>query len=337
MRYVILVLLLFSLSKISKAETEKNINVIAQNFINSHQYQQAYDILKEAYLQKKYDNQSLFLLAQTSKEIRKFEESIQYFQELIANGGDTGYARYELAMTYMNNKEYDKANEQFKLAKNDNPPEKNLKDIELNLYRTKPWRVNANIGYMYDSNANVGTNANNILLFNLPFTLSDNAKQTADSGFVSRMGFEYQKQIRKNLSWYSNFGFGNTSYLNLQDFDLLSLNGQTGLILEQGRFTYSLPVIANWLKVGHTDSYYNYTYGIAPQIRTRITQNIVFDNQFIVQQREYKTYTSRTGYNLTYHPSFKYFFSQQHFIGLGGILGRDDVQAKFFSNKAYLE
>lgn len=187
---------------------------------------------------------------------------------------------------------------------------------------------------MYDSNANVGTNASQILLFNLPFTLSNDAKQTSDTALVSRFGLEHKKQFSKNLSLYSSVGLGNTRYETLSNFDLLSVNAQSGLVFEKGRFTYSLPFIANILKVGHTDTYYNYTYGVAPSVSTKLTKNILFDNQIILQQREYKTYTSRTGNNITYRPSFKYLFSRKHYLGVGGMFGRDSVQSEVYSNMA---
>ena len=81
----------------------------------------------------------------------------------------------------MNNGEFSKASKELEKAKKDNPPTKRLELINtlqqnanyLNqkAYENKPWRLSANVGYMYDSNANVGTNASQILLFNLPFVL----------------------------------------------------------------------------------------------------------------------------------------------------------------------
>lgn len=131
MKYIFLLFLCVSFANKSYANTIKTTNLKALDLIHTYQYAQSYDTLKEAYSKKEYDNETLFLLAQTSKELGKFEESIQYFQELIANGGDTGHTRYELALTYMNNGEYDKARKELKLQKKKSPQQKNSKTSNL--------------------------------------------------------------------------------------------------------------------------------------------------------------------------------------------------------------
>lgn len=322
-----------------------NTNVInkqAEILITENQYKPAIKILKEVYNHKEYDNQTLFLLGIAYKASGNNKIAIRFFQELLTTE-DTTRTRLELGESLLQYKKLEQSEEQFLMARKESTNDNVNKRIDYYLEQIaylkkngypKNWRLSANVGYMYDSNANVGTNASQILLFNLPFTLSSDAKQTSDTALVSRFGFEHKKQFSKNLSLYSSVGLGNTRYETLSNFDLLSVNAQSGLVLEKGRFTYSLPFIANILKVGHTDNYYNYTYGVAPSIGTKLTQNILFDNQFIIQQREYKTYTSRTGHNLTYRPSFKYLFSNKHYLGVGGMFGRDSVQSEVYSNTA---
>ncbi len=44
----------------------------------------------------------------------------------------------------------------------------------------KAWSFSFGLGYEYDSNVNAGPGVDTILMYNLPFTLSDDAKGNSD-------------------------------------------------------------------------------------------------------------------------------------------------------------
>ena len=77
---------------------------------------------------------------------------------------------------------------------------------------------------MYDINANAGTTENTILLFNLPFPLSNDAKQSSDNALKYNFGFHHQKNIGQNIQIRSNIGFARTDYNKLNTLDLMSLS-----------------------------------------------------------------------------------------------------------------
>jgi len=190
---------------------------------------------------------------------------------------------------------------------------------------------------MHDSNANAGTTENTVLMFNLPFVLSEDAKETSDDAYKYNFGLNYAKMIGSNWQAFGNIGVAKTDYQTLNNFDLVSLYSSGGIKYKRNNIIYSLPIALNRLTVGHKNSYYNYTYGLNPSITVEVGKNMEFNNQFVLQKRKYRTINTRNGHNITYRPSFKYYFNptRNHFLGINGNIGTDSAKDDINSNKAY--
>ena len=327
------------------SENIDTTNKQAETFIKQGKYQEANKLLTKEFKNENYDYQTLFLLGTTNKYEGNYKKSIFYFKKLLKDN-PTGRTRIELAESYLQNRQFKKAKKELTiLSKEENHPNaqyrinrylEQLKQLKENGY-PKNWQITASAGYMHDTNANAGTTENTVLLFNLPFVLSDNAKESSDDAYKYNLGFNYGKKLGQSWKIFSNVGVAKTDYQTLNNFDLLSMYASSGVEYKRGKITYSLPLALNRLTVGHTDSYYNYTYGLNPSVSIIMgkKENILFNNQFVIQQREYKSVIGRNGNNITYRPNFQYYFSQGHFLGIGGSIGRDDVQDDINSNNAY--
>jgi tetratricopeptide (TPR) repeat protein len=340
--YITIFTLIFSSQSFANVRIT-TLNKQADVVLQQGKHKLALSLLEQQIRKKVFDNQTLFLLSMTHKEMGHTKTAIKYFERLLEIEL-SNRARLELGELYLKDKQTSKAKKQFEIVKAHNPPQNVQLRIDGYLqqiayieqqHSKKNWDISASAGYLHDTNANAGTTENTVLLFNLPFVLSDDAKQTSDDAMKYNFGLGYNKELGKSWQVFSNVGLANTNYKTLNNFDLLSMYASSGIAYKRKNITYSLPLAFNRLTVGHTENYYNYTYGLNPSVRIAIGKNMIFNNQFVIQQREYKSVTGRNGNNITYRPNFQYYFAQGHFLGIGGSVGRDSVEADINSNTAY--
>jgi outer membrane protein len=327
-------------------------NKQANDFINAKKYKEAVLILNKQVSTKKFDNDTILLLGIAYSRLGEYDKAILYLEQAIKHPQGNDRVNLELGLAYYLQSEQDQNYKGFKKAKSYFITVKNKKDIprdtlqkiEYHLKKIeqreeygypKNWQINASAGYMYDSNANAGTTENTVLMFNLPFVLSEDAKETSDDAYKYSLGLNYAKTTDSNWQVFGNIGVAQTDYRNLNNFDLVSLYSSGGIKYKKKNIIYSLPIAVNRLTVGHQDSYYNHTYGFNPSIAIEIGRNMVFNNQFVLQERRYKTVKTRDGNNITYRPNFKYYINQNHFFGIGGNIGKDNAEDDINSNTAY--
>lgn len=349
MKYILLFTVsLFCLSHsvlASELDIQK-INAKAIKLIERKQPNKSIDLLKTIGKEKR-NSQSLYLLGVANNKIGRHREAISHLKKSLKVDSEQNPPRFELGTAYYLIKDLRKAEKEFLILKNKNISDGVRKQINHFLGRIKlevdkngypkDWSVSADIGYMHDSNANAGTTEDTVLLFNLPFTLSEDSKKASDNAMKYNFALQHQKTFWDNWQVSSNVGVAKTDYQELDNFDLVSLYANTGVYHKRGNVTYGLPLVANRLRVGHEDSYYNYTYGLNPKVTFEFgkRKNIIFDNQVVLQDRKYRTIKARNGNNITYRPNLQYYFSQGHFVGLGGNVGRDNAKDGINSNNAY--
>jgi len=336
----------FAKSEVSEIKTE---NIKAEKLISKGEYIEAISLLEKSVEIGKFDNHTIFFLGVANSKVKNFDKAIQYFKQALAKAPNQHRIRLELALAYLNNKDLKNSKKEFlTVQKVENLPKNVSFQIERQLKRIemiesngfpKNWSVSANIGYMHDSNANAATTEDTVLLFNLPFTLSEDSKEASDNAMKYNLALQHQKIFWDNWQVSSNVGVARTDYQELDNFDLVSLYANTGIYHKRGNVTYGLPLVANRLRVGHEDSYYNYTYGLNPKVTFEFgkKRNIIFDNQVVLQDRKYRTIKARNGNNITYRPNLTYSFDRNrtHIIGIGGYAGRDNAKDDINSNNAY--
>ena len=348
--YTTLLLALFCKSSFA------NILEEANNLINEKKNQEAIELLESQNfnsLATQDKMESYFLIGVAHNNLKDSHNTINAFKKAIEIQ-NAPRIQFELAALYYKQA---KKNEEYKslgksenlfrsLESQDDLPihtqnavtryQQQIEAIKTHGY-PKNWHINASAGYMHDSNANAGTTENTVLMFNLPFVLSEDAKETSDDAYKYNFGLNYAKMIGSNWQAFGNIGVAKTDYQTLNNFDLVSLYSSGGIKYKRNNIIYSLPIALNRLTVGHKNSYYNYTYGLNPSITVEVGKNMEFNNQFVLQKRKYRTINTRNGHNITYRPSFKYYFNptRNHFLGINGNIGTDSAKDDINSNKAY--
>lgn len=331
---------------------DDTLNKQAHGFIKEGKFKEALPLLKQQITNNTANTETYFLLGVSHNRLRNFSEAIKHLTTAIEQEPNQGQIRLELALAYYSQGTEDSSNQDLEDAKTEfltvkkqpNLPDSVDQKIDSYLGRIaqlqnngfpKNWSVNVSLGYLNDSNANAATDEDEVLIFNLPFTLSDDAKETADNAYKYQIGFQHSKNFTNSLQLRSNLGVSQTDYQKLNTLDLLSLNASFGLFYKSGSITYGLPLTYNRLKVGHAQDYYNQTRGISPQMLIAFGKNSVWDNHFVLQERQYKTATTRDGISVSYRPSFKYYFSQNDFIGIGSSIGKELSKEEINSNSTH--
>jgi len=90
--------------------------------------------------------------------------------------------RLELAQTFYEARDLPASEYNFRLALAGQLPEADrllAHQYLSRIARERPWRVDASLSVAPDSNVNGATDARNVQIFGLPFTLSDEARRQA--------------------------------------------------------------------------------------------------------------------------------------------------------------
>lgn len=325
-------------SSLLYAVSVQEINNQAVKLLEKKEPEKAFTILEKEYINKNYDNQMLFLLGTTSKQIGNFEKSIKYFEELIERDPKALRVKLDLAAAYYQVGNLDKAKELLLQVKATQPPQKVGDNIDsflavIDKGIPKLWSVNFGIGYQYDSNVNAGPDTNTVLMYGLPFTLNEDAKGNSDTALKYNFGFNHLQKI-DGFAIQSSISASVTDYKDLNSLDTQLLSISTGPTFRNGKFVYSIPLIANVQKVGHEDRYYSISKGISPQVSYQLENNMSLNANIGLQNKRYYKNPKKESNSITFSPSFRYFLDQSSYLNIGGYLGKENSKIETSSNNS---
>jgi outer membrane protein len=320
------------------AASVKEINKEATSYLKANESAKAYQLLESEYKKGNFDNQTLFLLGTSAKQQNDVDNAIKYFEELLSRDKGAHRVRLDLATLYYKKQNLDKAKELLLIVKSSNPPKKVGDNIDGFLAAIekgipKNWSINASLGYLYDSNVNAGPNTDTVLMYNLPFTLSDDAQRNSDYAFLYGISLNHLKQF-DDFSWQSSIGANITDYRKIHNLDSKSIYISTGPSLKKDNTTYSLPFILNTSIIGHKDRYYSISKGIAPQISYQLKPNISLGLTLGLQNKDYYQSSNKESNSVTFSPSSRYFLDQSSYVSLGAYLGKENSKTETNSNNS---
>ena len=331
--------LIFYVNTTLAANTEQDLQQ-AVALLNAGSPGQAYERLLEKHEADSVNPQEWFLLGIAAKQAGRLAEAAAYFERLLELDPEAARARLELAEIAYLLGEGDKARQLLLDVKAANPPpgvvatiDRFIANIAASEQAQKDWRVRASLGWLYDSNANAGPSTDSVLLFGLPFILSGNARETTDHAWTARLGFDHIKGISDRVSWQSNLSANWTDYNDLNNLDALYLSFSTGATLRSSaRMIWSLPVVADRVKIGHDDSYYSYSYGVAPQWRYLFNDRLSFSLGAAVSKKKYRRNAARNLTALALSPALDYRIGEQGSLRIGFTGARENSGQAIYSS-----
>ncbi len=337
---IILTLCLIALYAPVFADNDALILDVATNLLQEGKANDAYAILLVKHNPASTNPQEWFLLGLAAKRIGKPREASKYFEKVIAlDPQNSGRAKLEIAALSYSIGDGKKAKDLVMevKAKNQNPKvgeniDRFLEAIAQGTPRT--WRITGNLGWMYDSNANAGPDTDSVILFGLPFTLSANARKTNDNASMLRLGFDHFKGLTDDMSWQSSLAMSKIDYNDLDNLDYLTLSASTGPTWRlNSETTASMPLVVDWVKIGHDRSYYYYSYGFAPQIRYKLMEKLSLNFATIASKKKYKNQDKRNLDLWRVYPSLGYEINKSNFVRFGFNGGQEHSGLNYYSNK----
>ncbi len=285
-------------------------------------------------LQKNHDSQSSnaqewFLMALAAKACQRPVEASSYLEKVIEiDPKNAGRAKLELAYLTYSLGDVEKAKLYLNEVKASGPPTRVGENIDrfMQLIDTqappKSWRLTTSLGWMYDSNANAGPDTDSVLMYGLPFVLSDDAKDNEDTAWLCNIGFDYNKIFTDDIAWQFGLYFSLTDYASLDNLDSFVLSGSTGPSFRvTNRFGLSVPLVFDRVRIGHEDSYYYCSYGVAPQLHYALTEKLSFNLGSVLSKKDYHNRSDRNSENYQLSPSLNYQIDNISFARTGLTLG----------------
>lgn len=338
----IICLIFLGLQTVFAANDMLDVNS-AQVLLEGGKPRDALDLLLAKHDPKSTSSQEWFLMAMAAKSCNRPRQASSYLEKVIElDPEQAGRAKLELAQMAYTLGDGKTAKNYLAEVKAAKPPAKVGDNIDqfLEVIETqgtpKNWSVSGSVGWMYDSNVNAGPGTDSILMFGLPFILNTNAKKRSDNANVIALWAGYNKGITDDLGWQTSFSVGRTDYNVVDELDSLQLSGSTGPSwLISDKFVVSVPLVIDWVKLGHDESYYSSSYGVAPQFRYAIFENLSFNLGTTLSKKNYRVLSARDSDNYSISPSLMYQFSPTSFARIGLVGGREDSGLAYTENKLW--
>lgn len=338
---------LIGLSFTGYAQNSRETLQQATSLLNGGKPAQAYQLLKQNYEQGKASNQELFLLGMSAKQSGNIGVAKQYFEQLLKRDPNAARVKLELAETVFQQGDKQYARNLLVDVKKLNPPQGVLQNINgfiaqidnPNMARRSTDRVQWNFwgeaGVIVDSNANAAPVIDTVTMYNIPFTLSDDAKATDDVAKVVKLGVSNAIALGNKATWQTHLSAHWQDYNKLSQLDSLQLSLQTGpYIALSPQASLNVPITANRVKIGHNQSYYYYSYGISPRLTYRFNPQLSLNTGLSVSKRKYNSDNKPDVTTISLSPSLQYVLSPNDIIGGGLTLGKIESDNDFDSNNS---
>lgn len=314
-------------------------NEKAISYLKNKEIQKAYELLVKSYTEKNYDNQMLFLLGTSAKQLGEFNQAIQYFEELLQRDKKALRVKLDLASVYYQTHNLKKAKELLLEVKATQPPKKVGDNIDTFLAVIdkgipKAWSINFGIGYQYDSNVNAGPDTETVLMYGLPFTLDKDAKDNSDTAFKYNFRFNHIKKIN-GISLQTSISASATDYKDINSLDSQSLSASFGPSWRNGKIAYSVPLVTSVQKIGHTDRYYSYSRGISPQLSFQVNDRLSIATSLSLSNKRYYKNRDKESNSYTISPSTRYFLDQSSYLTGGFYFGEENSHTRTSSNNSH--
>lgn len=330
--------LLAAISPAYAANTPETLGIASQ-LLKDGKANEALELLQVEHHPATASAQEWFLMGVAAKQAGKLDDAVDYFEKVLAIDPKADRVKLELAAVTYQLGNAERAKTLLLDVKAARPPagvvsniDRFLATIESNQGQ-KNWRVRASAGWIYDSNVNAGPNEDVIAMFGLPFRLSKDAKPAEDNAYLLNLGFDHVIPINGSIGWQSNIGINWRDNATVDNLDSLYVSGSSGPVWKQnGHLIWSMPLVADWVRYGHTNDYFSFSYGLAPQVRYLASQSLAFSLSTTVRGKSFDQQSERELVSWTVTPSVDYQVTQDDSIRFGVTAGQEHSGIAYYTN-----
>jgi hypothetical protein len=321
----------------SYALTADEINDRASILISERKYEEAIKVIMPSYRQNRVDDQSLFLLGLSYREMTNYNKSIELFEELLTKNKRSGRIKLELALSYFKDYKFSKAKKLLLEVKDSNPPKAVINKVDslLSAIKTndKQFSFYVSAGYLFDDNANAGTSVDEVEIYNLPFRLSNDAKESRDTARTFSGTVAHNKMFNKSFGIGGNLNLSRTDYDDLDELDTLHMSSSYGIKYNIDKFSFYIPLTYNALAVDTMDEYYYYMYGTSPSMSYRINNNLVSNTTLSYNKKTFKASDIRDSDTYGINESINYYFKTAY-VGINAGYYTESANLNIYSNNS---
>ena len=175
-------------------QQQVSLTSAAALLIQSNRIDDAERVLALALQQNPEDLEAIFLRGLIAVARQNFDAAVEDFRRILAVEPARERVRLELARAFFLQGDYENAERNFRFARAGDLPESaraNVDQYVAAITRLKRWSYNFSLGLADDTNVNGATNLHTVYLYGLPFTLSDDARQTSGIGAAIDISGEF--------------------------------------------------------------------------------------------------------------------------------------------------
>src|SRR5262245_7478269 len=169
-------------------------NQAAALLIEANRLEDAKRVLALSLEQNANDFEAIFMLGLIAVAEKQYDTAIADFRQILAAEPERERVRLELARALLPQADYDNAERNFRFARAGDLPDEvraNIDQYIAVIQRMKRWSYDVLFSLADDTNVNGATTAHQVDIYGLPFTLSDDARQTSGVGIMFDVGGEW--------------------------------------------------------------------------------------------------------------------------------------------------
>lgn len=308
--------------------TRKTALDTATKLVEKEEYQDAYDLLKtfafnvDTYESERLEIERLFLIAECLTGLKRYNEAIALYQQMLDYNPKLTRIRIELAHLYFLKEEWYRAERQYKIASADEMPADTLQFLNYQRYlarKNRKWNAWFSLGVAPDNNINNAIGGNQCIL--------------TIFGVLCRKLDEPKKAVGYNVNFGGNYEFGITDGVKLKTelsndinkYNISEYDETTTTFSIGPRFSFYNADI--WLAGYYTKDWvdnaeYSSTKGLKLNTAFDFGKSYVWlnNNYGITGYEDYnvsvKTYTLNSGYSYNFtsslYASIRYGYSNTH-------------------------
>ncbi len=228
-----------------------------------------------------------FLMGQIAQRSGDIDRAVQIYHQILDQQPDLARVRFELAVCYMTQKKWRRADYHLRLAMAGTDLPENARQM-MNYYRylvrqNKNWNVWFNIGAAPDNNVNNAVGGRECVMTLFGPMCRDLDKPESAVGLNMTLGGNYEFKLSDNWRWKSEGGIYGNVY-DKSDYDDLYLFAATGprYVWTRGD-VWIAPTVArrwygwdayNWSAGMRVDTNYDFTRKLSAGLSLRFMQNM---------------------------------------------------------------
>jgi len=317
--------------------------------------ERALELLEATHAIETTSIQELFLLGIAAKRSGKLTKAENYFQRALAKRGNAGRIKLELAEVLVGQGKLDAAKTELQGVLVLNPPDSVKENVERLIAQIdrsrqsgknefainrvpKNWTGYASLGIIYDSNVNASTDSDSVTFFGLPFTLSDDARETKDGAWTLRSGYRHRWFLGEKTVWDIGLHGAFTDYFSVDVYDYFSLSVAAGpRFAVSENATISVPITLDTLSFTDTDEgLYSVFYGTSPRIDYQFSDDFRASLTTTLNRKAYLQSRERDSSLLSIAPSMRWKpFDELGYFNAGLSYGRENSGEDIFSYDAF--